>query len=98
MEQNEVRCGICGETKNLEKTECCGEWVCMDDTSSSNPKPNKCHTFHRRYTICSYHHDLGHTGDWRECRTCKESFPAVVFVEMSENEFNFKSTYAKAHP
>jgi hypothetical protein len=25
------RCGLCGKTKKLTKTECCGEWICDDE-------------------------------------------------------------------
>jgi hypothetical protein len=25
------RCGLCGKTKNLIKTECCGNWTCNDE-------------------------------------------------------------------
>jgi len=25
------RCGLCGKTKNLIKTECCGNWMCNDE-------------------------------------------------------------------
>lgn len=25
------RCGLCGKTKNLTKTECCGNWICDDE-------------------------------------------------------------------
>lgn len=24
------RCGLCGKTRNLTKTECCGNWICDD--------------------------------------------------------------------
>ena len=27
------RCGLCGKTKNLTKTECCHEWICDDDAN-----------------------------------------------------------------
>ncbi len=90
MNQKHIKCGICGSTKNLEKTECCGEWVCMDNAVAANGKTSKCHPFHRRYTICSYHHDLGHDGDWNDCQMCKDSFPKPVYVEMSENDYNFR--------
>lgn len=25
------QCGLCGSTKNLTKTECCGNWICDDE-------------------------------------------------------------------
>ena len=24
-------CGLCGKTKKLTKTECCGNWICDDE-------------------------------------------------------------------
>lgn len=28
---NRPRCGLCGKTTNLTKTECCGTWICDDE-------------------------------------------------------------------
>ncbi len=56
------RCGLCGKTKKLTKTECCGHWICDDEDQYAlfSYERNSCHRNHRRYTLCGYHYDEGH--------------------------------------
>lgn len=86
-----ARCGLCGKTKNLTKTECCGNWICDDEHnyvmfSYSN---NSCSRNHRRYTLCSYHFNEGHAGDWKDCLKCREGFETEMYVYYGTNEYNF---------
>ena len=72
--QDRPRCGLCGSTTNLTKTECCGQWIC-DDEGRYVPfsyARNSCYRNHRRYTLCGYHHAEGHPGHWKDCLQCKE--------------------------
>lgn len=50
---------------------------------------NSCSRNHRRYTLCAYHHVGGHSGDWRECQTCREDFDTEIYVYYGTNAYNF---------
>ncbi len=86
------RCGLCGKTRKLTKTECCGQWIC-DDTDKYvlfSYARNSCYRNHDRYTLCSYHYQEGHKGDWKECQKCKKSFETEMYVWYGTNEYNFE--------
>jgi len=85
------RCGLCGKTKNLIKTDCCGQWICDDEhkyVAFSNAR-NSCSRNHRRYTLCGYHFANEHTGDWKDCAACR-SINTEMYVWYGTNEFNFE--------
>lgn len=86
------RCGLCGKTTKLTKTECCGNWICNDEDKyvMFSYAQNSCHRNHRRYTLCSYHHTEGHEGDWKECQKCREAFQTEMYVWYGTNEFNYE--------
>jgi len=86
------KCGLCGKTKNLVQTECCGNWICDD---ASNYKlfsyaNNSCYRNHGRYTLCAYHYNEGHEGDWKSCTLCRMDFETEIFVWYGTNEYNFE--------
>ena len=85
-------CGLCGKTKKLTKTECCGEWICDDEGKYVlfSYATNSCLRNHRRYTLCGYHHTEDHPGDWKDCPKCRNSFETEIYVYYGTNEFNFK--------
>jgi len=85
------RCGLCGKTDRLTKTECCGQWICDDEGSYVlfSYARNSCSRNHGRYTLCGYHHAEGHAGDWRECSECREAFETEMYVYYGTNEYNF---------
>src|SRR5688572_17727963 len=86
------RCGLCGKTKNLIRTECCGNWICDDEHKYAlfSYARNSCHRNHSRYTLCSYHHNEGHKGDWQTCERCRSSFETEMYVWYGTNEYNFE--------
>lgn len=90
--QGAPRCGLCGKTKNLTKTECCGTWICDDEHKYVlfSYARNSCSRNHRRYTLCGYHHDEGHPGDWKDCPKCREAFETEMYVWYGTNEYNFE--------
>lgn len=47
------RCGLCGKTKKLTKTECCDNWICDDEDQYRlfSFAHNSCRRNHRRYTL-----------------------------------------------
>jgi len=63
------RCGLCGKTGRLTRTECCGKWICddADEYVMFSYARNSCYRNHDRFTLCGYHHTEGHAGDWKEC-------------------------------
>jgi hypothetical protein len=86
------RCGLCGRTANLTKTECCGNWICDDEHKyvMFSYARNSCSRNHRRLTLCAYHHAEGHSGDWKDCAECRESFKTEMYVWYGTNEYNFE--------
>jgi hypothetical protein len=85
------RCGLCGKTGNLTKTECCGQWVCDDEGSYVlfSYARNSCSRNHRRYTLCGFHFNEGHEGGWLECEECRQGFETELYVYYGTNDFNF---------
>ena len=86
------RCGLCGKTKNLVRTDCCGNWICDDEDKYVlfSYARNSCHRNHGRYTLCAHHHNEGHKGDWKECPKCRKSFDTEMYVWYGTNEYNFE--------
>ena len=86
------RCGLCGKTGNLTRTECCGQWICDDEERyvMFSFARNSCHRNHDRYTLCSYHHNENHQGDWKTCPKCREDFETEIYVYYGTNEYNFE--------
>ena len=86
------RCGLCGKTRNLVKTECCGQWICDDESSYVlfSYARNCCSRNHRRMTLCGFHSGEGHQGHWKDCEKCRASFEPEMFVWYGTNEFNFE--------
>ncbi len=86
------RCGLCGKTKNLTKTECCGNWICDDEHKYKmfTFARNSCHRNHDRYTLCSHHYNEEHPGDWKTCPKCQKDFDTETYVYFGTNEYNFE--------
>jgi hypothetical protein len=86
------RCGLCGKTKNLTRTECCGNWICDDEHKyvAFSYSTNSCHRNHRRYTLCGSHFNEGHTGDWKSCSKCRTDQEPEMVAWYGTNEFNFE--------
>ena len=85
-------CGLCGKTTNLTKTDCCGQWIC-DDEDQYVPfsyARNSCRRNHDRYTLCGFHYNDGHSGDWKDCQKCRNSFETEMYVYFGTNEYNFE--------
>ena len=90
--KSKPKCGLCGKTKNLTKTECCDQWICDDESKyvMFSYARNSCHRNHRRLTLCAYHHTEGHSGDWTECVACRKAFDTEDYVCYGTNEYNFR--------
>ncbi|MDD2455623.1 MAG: hypothetical protein PHE10_04750 [Kiritimatiellae bacterium] len=88
------RCFICGKRTKLVKTECCGRWICDDEHKYQlfSYARNSCHRNHRRFTLCAYHYDNGHKGDWKTCPKCRDDFKdeLEMFVWYGTNEYNWE--------
>jgi hypothetical protein len=89
---NRPRCGLCGKTANLTKTECCGNWICDDEHKyvMFSYARNSCSRNHRRYTLCSSHYTEGHSGDWKDCPKCRAGIETEMYVWYGTNEYNFE--------
>lgn len=86
------RCGLCGKTGNLTKTECCDNWICDDEDQYIlfSYARNSCYRNHERYTLCGYHYNEGHSGDWKTCRKCRKDIETEMYVYYGTNEYNFE--------
>ncbi len=85
------KCGLCGKSGKLIKTECCDQWICDDEDQYVifSYARNSCSRNHRRLTLCAYHFEEGHSGDWQECQNCRDSFDTETYVDYGTNEYNF---------
>jgi len=86
------KCGLCGKSGKLIKTECCGNWIC-DDTDQYvlfSYARNSCYRNHDRFTLCSYHHHEQHAGRWQDCPQCRADFETEIYVYYGTNEYNFE--------
>ncbi|MBI4652971.1 hypothetical protein HY750_01845 [Candidatus Kuenenbacteria bacterium] len=90
--KNVPRCGLCGKTTKLTKTECCNQWICDDEGKYVlfSYAKNSCFRNHNRYTLCACHFNEGHSGNWKTCSKCKEDFETEMYVYYGTNEYNFE--------
>ncbi len=51
---------------------------------------NSCSRNHCHYTLCGFHYAEGHSGDWKDCAECRESFETEMYVWYGTNEYNFE--------
>ncbi len=88
----EKSCGLCGKTSKLIKTDCCGKWICDDEHKYVifSFARNSCSRNHRTKTLCAFHHNEEHSGDWSECDKCRSEFSTPEYVWYGTNEFNFR--------
>ena len=87
------RCGLCGKTKRLTRTECCRRWICDDEGNyvAFSYARNSCSRNHRRFTLCGLHHTEGHRGEWKSCVACREHCAELeMYVWYGTNEHNFE--------
>ncbi len=87
-----ARCGLCGKTENLTKTECCDNWICDDEDSYElfSFARNSCGRNHDRFTLCGFHFHEEHEGDWKDCPDCRTAFETEIYVYYGTNEYNFE--------
>lgn len=87
-----AKCGLCGKSGRLRKTECCNEWICDDEDEYVlfSYARNSCSRNHSRYTLCGYHSAEQHEGAWLECEECEEGFETEMYVWYGTNEYNFE--------
>lgn len=86
------KCGLCGKSKKLTKTECCNNWICNDNDQYVlfSYARNSCWRNHDRYTVCGFHSHEEHKGKWLDCKKCLNSFDTEDYVDMATNEYNFE--------
>ncbi|MBI4864626.1 MAG: hypothetical protein HY815_30880 [Candidatus Riflebacteria bacterium] len=87
------QCIVCGGGRKVTTTACCDLPIC-DDWAEFVPYSDPvdcCSRSHDRYTLCGYHHSVGHDGDWVSCRECWDAFPSDLYACFAENRFNLPS-------
>ena len=87
------RCGLCGKSGRLTRTECCGQWICDDEHKYVlfSYERNSCRRNHSRYTLCGSHCAANHKGDWKTCRECRKDIETELYVHLGTNEYNFET-------
>lgn len=50
---------------------------------------NSCFRNHWRYTLCGFHFNEGHKGNWRACKKCEKEIETEMYVYYGTNEYNF---------
>jgi hypothetical protein len=87
-----AKCGLCGKTKNLVKTECCGNWICNDEHEyvMFSYARNSCSRNHAHFTLCGFHYNEEHKGNWKDCQECRDSFETEMYVYYGTSEYNFE--------
>lgn len=92
-QNNSNGCGLCGKTKKLTKTECCNRTIC-DDLDNYVPfsyARNSCSKNHEKYTLCAFHFNMNHAGNWQDCSPCRENFDKMeLYIYSGTNEYNFE--------
>ena len=90
--EDKPRCGLCGKTRKLTKTECCGQWICDDEEKYVifSYARNSCYRNHGRFTLCGSHYAEEHEGSWQDCPICRNGFETEMYVYYGTNEFNFE--------
>ena len=86
-----IRCGLCGKSGKLTRTECCDQWICDDEEEYVlfSYARNSCYRNHSRYTLCAFHYNEQHEGDWQECQECRDELETEMYVWYGTNEYNF---------
>ena len=71
-------CGLCGNKFGpFVKTPCCGRVVCDtegDYQMFSYERVGQCARNHRNHSVCGFHYNESHRGDWKDCAKCEEYF------------------------
>lgn len=94
------QCGLCGKTRKLIQTECCGQWICDDEDTYVlfSYARNSCSRNHRRYTLCGFHATEEHPGRWTECKRCRNEIAETeMCVWYGTNEYNFEMLQNPPH-
>ena len=86
------RCFLCGKRTKLVKTDCCGQWICDDESNYRlfSYARNSCYRNHRRYTLCGAHYEEQHKGHWKTCANCLDDFETEMYVYYGTNDYNFE--------
>lgn len=80
-------CEVCSKRGLVQKTQCCDKWVCFGDKPTNPHK--ECFLNHERFTLCGFHHNEEHLGNWKDCEICRHAFSATeMYAWYGTNEHN----------
>lgn len=51
---------------------------------------NSCYRNHDRYTLCAYHKNNEHNGEWQNCEKCKKDIDTEMYVWYGTNDYNLE--------
>ena len=82
-------CHFCGDdTVPLVMTPCCGQLICCDTSYLSYRGGGYCQFEHENYSICHFHYNEKHPGQWNDCDECRRFFGEKEFEQLAEDPMN----------
>jgi hypothetical protein len=82
-------CSFCGDdTAPLVKTLCCERLICCDTSYLSYQGGGYCQFEHESESICHFHYNEKHEGEWRDCGECRGFFGENEFKRIAEDRMN----------
>lgn len=82
-------CHFCGDDRApLVITPCCGELICCDTAYMSYRGGGRCQFEHENESICHFHYNDKHQGEWHDCAECSDLFGDAEFEWMSKAKIN----------
>jgi len=83
-------CGLCNSTEGpFTQTECCNRWVCDTEGQyqiGSYEREGQCERNHRYGSICAWHHQEAHEGDWKDCQDCVADFHPFDYAVKASSQ------------
>jgi hypothetical protein len=83
-------CGLCYSIEGpFVKTKCCTRWVCDTEgnyATGSRDRDGRCERNHQLGSICGWHHQEGHAGDWKDCSLCQDFFHPFDYAVKASSQ------------
>ncbi|RKZ93009.1 MAG: hypothetical protein DRQ43_08505 [Gammaproteobacteria bacterium] len=82
-------CAFCGNKRTpLVMTPCCQQLICCDTSYVSYRGGGYCHFEHENGSICHFHYNEKHQGNWQDCEECRDFFGEYEFKYRVEDWTN----------
>ena len=83
-------CSLCGKTKNLTTTPCCGQPICDDHHKYElfSYAHTSCARNHDRRSLCAFHYNNDHPGKWQDCKRCVKELGEESYALLAASDYN----------